>query len=146
MDKLKEISFYIVISLAIAGLSEWIESEFITKYLSENLITLLIALLAINTTTSSVLMTKLKEIADATGGNFTNTIIQLRYSIYEQIVYIIVAIIVLILADSKKVVGLNTYAEFVLECLLIAVFVAAMHTLFDTAKSIFVILKNENNK
>jgi len=144
IDKLKEISFYIVIALVITGFSKWIESDFLNKYLDENLITLLIALLAINTTTSSVVMTKLKEIADETGGNFSNTIVQLKHSIYEQIIYIIIAVIVLVLSGSKKVVSIHAYSDFILDVLLVAVFSAAMYTLFDTAKSIFVILRYEN--
>lgn len=146
IEKFKEISFYLVMALVITGLSAWVGSDFLSKYLEENLITLLIALLAINTTTSSVVMTKLKEIADATGGNFASTIDQLEYSIYEQIVYIVLAVVILILSGSKKVMEFHESVDVVLEILLVAVFVAAMHTLFDTAKSIFVILRYENRK
>ena len=146
IEKLKEVSFYIVVAIAITGVSNWVGSGFLNKYLEENLITLLIALLAINTTTSSVVMTKLKDIADATGGDFSSTVSQLEYSIYEQIVYIVLAVVILIFSGSKKILGFHESVNVILEVLLAAVFVAAMHTLFDTAKSIFVILRYENRK
>ncbi|MBN6741954.1 hypothetical protein JKG47_15700 [Acidithiobacillus sp. MC6.1] len=85
IERLKEISLYIVAGFMMAGIGDVFGSVFLEEYLKENLITLLIALLAINTTTSSVIMTKLKDISDATGGNFKFTIEQLRSSTYEQV-------------------------------------------------------------
>lgn len=146
MEKLKEISFYLVVAIIVIIANEWLQSNFIIKYLNNNLITLLIALLAINTTTSSVVMTKLKEISDLSGGNFSNTIEQLKSSIYEQIIYIVIAVVVLMLQGSKMVLGIHSSVEIFLDVMLVAVFVAAIHTLFDTAKSIFVILRYENKK
>ena len=146
IERLKELSFYIVIAVFITGLSTWAESDSFIKYLSDNLITLLVALLAINTTTSSVVMTKLKEISDAQGGSFSNTIAQLKLSVYEQIFYIIFAVMLLILGGSKVVLSFHMYIGFILNVLLTTVYVAAMYTLFDTAKSIFVILNHENKK
>ena len=144
IDKMKDVSFYVVVGLCISSFSAWIESDFLERYLNANLITLLVALLAINTTTISVVMTKLREISDATGGSFSSTTIQLKHSIYEQIIYIVVATVVLIISGSNKAISLHTSLDFILDVLLVAVFVAALHTLFDTARSIFVILKYEN--
>lgn len=139
IERLKEISLYIVAGFMIAGIGDVFGSV-----LKENLITLLIALLAINTTTSSVIMTKLKDISDATGGNFKFTIEQLRSSTYEQVALILIAVILLILAGSKTIVGIHIWIHFVLNGFVTSVFVAGLYTLFDTAKSIFVILRYEN--
>ncbi len=144
IDRLKEISFYIVVGFMLTGLSDALGSVFLEEYLKVNLITLLIALLAINTTTSSVVMTKLREITDATGGDFKFTIDQLRLSIYEQVVWIVIAAILLILAGSKTVIGLHAWMRFILNGAVASVFIAGLYALFDTAKSIFVILRYEN--
>lgn len=146
MDKIKDLTFYLVIGYAVIGASSWLESSFLRDWLKRDLITLLVALLAINTTTSSVIMTKLKEIAEKTGADFGRTISQLKHSIVEQIAYVVVAVIILILAGSQKVLALHNSAEFVLTGALAAVFVAAIHNLSDTANSIFVILRHENRK
>lgn len=144
IERLKEISLYIVVGFVLTGISSALGSTYLEDYLKENLITLLIALLAINTTTSSVVMTKLKEIADATGGNFKFTIEQLKLSAYEQVVLILVAVILLIFSGSKTVIGLHVWMPFILNGAVASVFIAGLYALFDTAKSIFVILRYEN--
>lgn len=146
MEKIKDIVFYLVIGSVAIALSEWLNSAFLSDYLEKNLITLLIALLAINTTTSGVIMTKLKEIMDKKGGDFTATVVQLKASKIEQILMIVIAVVVLILQKSPKVVSLHQHVLFILNVLLVSVFVASMHSLFDTANSIFVILQHENKK
>lgn len=144
IERLKEICFYIVVGFLLTGVSSALDSVFLEEYLKDNLITLLIALLAINTTTSSVVMTKLKEIADATGGNFKATIEQLKLSIYEQVVFILIATVLLILHGSKAVMGAHLWVPFIVNGLIASVLVAGLYALFDTAKSIFVILRYEN--
>ena len=144
IERLKEISFYVVVGFLLTGISKALDSAFLEEYLKVNLITLLIALLAINTTTSSVVMTKLKEIADAAGGNFKCTIEQLKLSIYEQVMLIVLAAILMILAGSKIVIGLHVWMPFILNGAIASVFVAGLYALFDTAKSIFVILRYED--
>ena len=128
----------------LTGLGNAIDSTFIGECLKENLITLLIALLAINTTTSSVVTTKLKEIADTIGGNFKFTIEQLKLSICEHVVLIVIAAIVLILAGSKVALGIHAWMPLILNGVVASVFVAGLYALFDAAKSIFVILRYEN--
>lgn len=146
IERLKEISLYLVVGFLLAGISNALGSTYLEDYLRENLITLLVALLAINTTTSSVVMTKLKEISDATGGNFKSTIDQLKLSIYEQMMFIVIAAIVLILTGSKVVLSIHTSMPFILNGIIASVFVAGLYALFDTAKSIFVILRYENRE
>lgn len=146
IERLKEISLYLVAGFVLAGVSYELGSTFLGTYLRENLITLLIALLAINTTTSSVVMTKLREIADSKGGDFSGTVEQLRISVYEQVVLVLLAVVVLILSDSRVVVDACAWAEFVLNTILAAIFVAGIYALYDTATSIFVILRYENRE
>lgn len=146
LDRFKDISFYLTLGFAMMALSEWLGSSFVFEYLSKNLITLLVALLAISTTTVSVIMTKLKDISEKTGADFKNTVSELKVSRFEQILLIIFAAILLIFAGSPKVLQLHSYAKFVLYSLLSSVFVASMHSLFDTANAVFIILDYENKK
>lgn len=146
MGKIKDVIFYLAIGYTVVGISSWLDSHFLHDWLKQDLITLLVALLAINTTTSSVIMTKLKEIADKSGVDFSATIGQLKNSIFEQIIFVVIAAVVLILVGSQKILAMHILVEFILDGILAAVFVAAIHNLSDTASSIFVILRYENNK
>jgi hypothetical protein len=140
IDYLKSFSLFIVLGVLTRFLCSLIESDFLVPFLSNNLITLLIALLAINTTTGSVVMTKLREIIERHGGDFSATLGQLKLSIVEQLVFIVLAILFLVLLGSKPIITSNLYVKPLLESGLIAVFIASIHNLYDTANSIFVIL------
>jgi cobalamin synthase len=146
IERLKEISLYLVSSALLVGMSHALNSQFLRGYLGENLITLLIALLAINTTTSSVVMTKLKELSDQKEGNFGNTIRELKHSIVEQVLLVIIAVVLLILGSSAEFLAMWQWNAIAIELLLTSLFVAALHALFDTANAIFVILHFEDNK
>ncbi len=92
MDLFKNISLSLTIALALNASSIGIESDFLPTFLSENLITLLIALFAINITTLSVIMTKLSEISNNEGSDFSTTIREMKHSITEQCFLIIIGI------------------------------------------------------
>ncbi|MCT7941548.1 hypothetical protein [Shewanella holmiensis] len=91
-------------------------------------------------------MTKLREIIELHGGNFSATLVQLKLSIVEQLVFIVLAIFFLVLLGSKLVIDSNIYIKPLLESGLIAVFIASLHNLYDTADSIFVILSWEGEQ
>ena len=144
METLKSISLYIVIALVVTVLSKIIGSNFIEEFLKENLIVLLIALLAINTTTGSVVMTKLREISDKYNTDFSLSTSELHKSVLEQIGYIVFAILILILLGSSMVLSMHPLLDDTLNLLLTTVFVASIYNLYDTANSIFVILKHDD--
>lgn len=140
IDYLKSFSLFILLGVSVHFVCTLLESDFLIDFLSNNLITLLIALLAINTTTGSVVMTKLRDIIERHGGDFSLTLGQLKLSIIEQLIFIIFAVLILVLLGSKPTIELNEYIKPLLESGLIAVFIASLHNLYDTASSIFVIL------
>jgi hypothetical protein len=144
VERLRNISLFVVVAALIIGVSSLLKSPFIIEFLKSNLITILIALLAINTTTGSVVMTKLREITDTTGVDFSASIRELKLSIIEQVWFIALGIILLIAMSSPVVLALHQHVEVILSILLVAVFVASLHSLYDTANSIFVILHHEN--
>jgi hypothetical protein len=67
IDRVKTISLFLLSGLIVNFLVSWLKSNFISEFLTHNLITLLIALVAINTTTLSVVLTKIREIMDKMG-------------------------------------------------------------------------------
>lgn len=135
---------FLVISMVIHAVSLWLDSSFIEEFLDQNLITLLLALLAINTTTISVIMTKLREISDASGVSFSSSIHSMRMSVTEQVVLLAIAVLVLVLKNSTVITTRFTFAEFIANVLLIAIILRAVQILYDTANGVFVIAKRED--
>lgn len=140
----KNFSVALVFAVLIQGASSWLESAFLVSFLKQNLATLLIALLAINTTTISVIMTKLRDIAEENEIDFSRTIRSLRESIIEQGIVLAASLIVLILLDSHIIADGPSYVPFSLGVVLVALFLHALHILYDTANGVFVILRHEN--
>ena len=148
ISRLPYICVYVVSSILLVWFSNAFESRFIYDFIKNDLITILLALMAINTTTSSVIMTKLKEISDAnSNANFTDTVKELKVSFLEQLVHIFIAVIILVILDSKVSSQIQIFNLIdVCNVLLISVFIASIHNLYDTADSVFVILDFENKK
>ena len=144
MEYLKTATLFLVIGTIIQSVSAWLQSEFIGGFLKANLITLLLALMAINTTTISVIMTKLREISDDSGVDFSKTISSMKESIVEQVVLIAIAIFILILQSSTLLVHQWNNTNTVTTILLITIFLYAIQILYDTAQGVFVIAYKEN--
>lgn len=146
VESIKTISMYLVSGLALKVGVDALQSDYLFKFIDENLITILIALLAINTTTSSVIMTKLKEISDANMTDFSQTLSHLKASIVEQVLLVIVGLILLSAKHSQLVANASEWMRYAIDCGLLGVFLAGLYRLYDTANSIFVILNYENGK
>lgn len=144
MEHAKNISLFFVIGLIVTAISHLLQSDYITKFLSENLITLLIALVAINTTTLSVVLTKIRDISDKLGGNFSRTAKEMKISIVEQVVLVVLSVITQILGTSTLIISVFPGICFVSDVVLIGIFSYALYILYDTANSVFVILNFEN--
>jgi len=145
MNQIKNIVFFIVVSTLLQSLSRWLQSNFIEVFLQENLIALLLALMAINTTTISVIMTKLREISDASNTNFSRTILSMKNSITEQIVLLGLASVLLIFNSSKLLNQKWNNTNDVTTILLLTVFLYAIEILYDTAQGVFLIASKENS-
>jgi hypothetical protein len=143
---IKSFSFYLVTALVIKCGSHFIKSSFLGTFLDSNVITILVTLLAINTTTMSVLLTKLKEISDKTGKSFTNTIPSLKHSRYEQIGLIILSLIFLILKKSDIVINSISHSSAICDVILTTAFIGGIYNLYDTGKSIFMIMEYDNSE
>ncbi|TKI71256.1 hypothetical protein FCU45_02430 [Sulfurimonas crateris] len=139
------IIFNILLSIGagylLAELQSFLGTTYLTNFLKQNLITLLVALIAINSATLSIVLTKVRELLDKSGqqGAFGNTKKQMILSVNEQVILIVVAMLLLIVQDSDFIKLHVEYVTF-LNVLIIGCFVYALRILHDTAKSVFVIL------
>ena len=146
MNYVKNIFAYLGAAFIITLVSSQLQSSFLSKFLYDNIITLLITLLAINTATSSLIISKLQEIAKELKRDFNLTYRELKNSLIEQIILIGAATVLLILKDSKWLLNNFSHHNLIFDSLLTAVFIYAMDILRDTGKAIFDIIKfKENN-
>lgn len=146
MKTIKQFSLYVVIATLFYILSETIKSDFIYKFLEDNIITILIALLAINITTMSVVMTKLQELYDKFGPKFGNTITSLKHAMIEQVTLIVFSVLILIIKDSTIISNAFKFCEPICNVSLIAIFIAGVAILFDTGNAVFIIVDFEKQK
>jgi hypothetical protein len=144
-DTIKNSSVCVLIALAVGSLSHGLKSPYLANFLDANLILLLIALLAINTTTVSVIMTKLRELSNKPS-DFTRTTRSLKVSIIEQVVLIIASIVFLMLKGSQIVAASVPHSGLILEVALLAIFCYAIHVLYDTAMGVFVLIRFEEDQ
>jgi len=116
-------------------------TAYMGQFLKGNLLTLLVALLAINLTTMGVVLMKLKEIEQAhqRKGLFVKSKSEMLSSVKQQIALISISAITLMTQAVPALSGASQ-AQFAANAILVAVFVYALIVLYDTAKSVFSLL------
>jgi hypothetical protein len=135
----KNISFYIIIAFALCLLSKYLKSGFLFKYLIENIIGLLLTLLAINTATLGLIASKIQDMLEKYPKmSFKNTTNEMKFSLTEQVILIIVSVISLIVLDSKIIIF--EHKELLLNTILVSVLIYSVSILWDTGKAVFVII------
>lgn len=134
-----------LISLGVGFLVEivndWISSQFLSKFFEANLITILVALLAINAATMGIVLTKIRDLIDRNGGAefFQKTRAQMLLSVKEQIGLIVFATSLLSLKSGVMMANVQNISLLV-NAVLTGVFVYALIVLYDTAKSVLIIV------
>jgi hypothetical protein len=149
MKLVKNISFFIVIALVVSFIGNALDSKFLFTYLAENIIGLLLTLLAINTATSGLIASKIQDIiVQFPKFNFSDTIREMKKSLLEQIILIIISIVCLLIMNSAIIT--YQFKDMIGNTVLIAVLTYAVNILWDTGKGVFVIIEeiqkmNKNN-
>lgn len=144
MNLLKNISFYILIAFLLNILSVWIESPFLSKFLHDNVVNILIYLLAINTATTGIVLTKLTELSELNNNfDFSESYKELKAALWEQIILIGISLLVLILKDSAIIKAKFEYHDLVFDTVITAIFINSLDSLRDTSKAIFLIIKKK---
>lgn len=135
-------SFFVALGIACLTfyVFEGIGSDYVVSFLRENIVSLQIGLLAINTATLGVVLTKLRDLVDkgVPASKFNAARKEMLLSIREQVALIVAALSILSV-DSAKVLPFTIPSELT-RILLITCFVYSIMVLYDTAKSVFVVL------
>ena len=128
------------IACAVQFLLHQIQSSFVFDFLKSNITNIQVALLAVNTATLGIVLTKIREIIDKNGQRkiFESTRSEMLLSIKEQVALIAVSLFILAL-ESAKSLPIAVSSE-IFQAALIASFAYSISVLYDTAKSVFVIL------
>ena len=146
--KISNICLYIVLAIIVQFFVTWINSSFLSEFFKQSLIPLLLSLLAINTATNTLFLSKLDEIVRRYESKatpkpltyFDKTLKSAKENITDQIFLIIFSIAILICLYSSCKPCTNIYVHFTLEMLLVAIFIYAMDILRDTACAVFKII------
>lgn len=148
---MKSLLTHFLASLGVSYLLRQVEvllgSDYIGPFLKGNIITIILTLLAINTATLGIVLTKIREILDRAGsqGAFAATKKEMLLSVYEQVALVFVSLVLLMISDSSWVKG-HPDAGGATAVALGGCFVYAILVLLDTAKSVFIILDVKNNE
>jgi hypothetical protein len=142
---IKQISKTALISLSIGFLAElfnvWLATDFLQRFFEINLITILVALLAVNAATMGIVLTKIRDLIDKNGGSefFQKTRKNMLLSVKEQIGLIILATLVLSVKTSPIVAGVENL-PLLLNAIVTGIFAYALLVLYDTAKGVLIIV------
>lgn len=138
-------SFFIALASLACGLiiylvEQWLGSTYVQSFLKVNMLVLIIALLAINTATMGIVLTKLRDITDkfSAGDAFKKPREEMLHTIHEQIGLIIIGASLLTIADSKLFLNLDHF-PLLIQSTINGVFVYSLYILYDTSKSVFII-------
>lgn len=123
-----------------------LKSSYLLDFIKNNLVMLLIALLAINSTTLALVMTKIKELIDKTGrkDSFQKTKKEMLFSVKEHIALVGFVILLLIL-NSSPIIKEYKQAITICNVLLISSMIYSLQMLYDVSKSAFIILDFDDN-
>lgn len=119
----------------------WLNSTYLHNFFVSNLVTILVALLAINATTMGIVLTKIRELIDRNGKThtFQKTRNNMLLSIKEQICLIVLATVVLSLKSAPFVMSIENL-PLLCDSIVTGIFVYALLVLYDTAKSVLIIV------
>ena len=130
-------------------IQELLGTNYLIQFLKRNLVSLLIALLAINIASLGIILSKIREIMDHADNQvaFEKTRKEMVKSIWEQIILIFISLILFMALGSETISGINGLLG-IIQVLIVACFTYAITILYDTAKSVFIVLdigKKKNN-
>jgi hypothetical protein len=125
--------------------TQWIGSSYLHDFFDTNLISILVALLAINAATMGIVLSRIREIIENNPDSkekFEVTRRQMLLTTKEQIGLVCAAAFFLTVRDASEIARLlrNDNVELLLNSLIVAVFVYALRLLYDTAKSVLIIV------
>jgi hypothetical protein len=140
VNEIKNISFFIIVSIILTYAGILLESDFLFVYLKENIIGLLLTLLAINTATLGLIASKIQDIVENHPEfDFSSTIKEMKTSLIEQLVLIGISVVALLLMDSGKIE--LTSKNDIGNVILTTVLIYSVNILWDTGKAVFIVIE-----
>lgn len=139
---LKNTFFALGIGFVAVIICGWLETEYLMTFFSANLITILVALLAVNAATMGIVLTKIRDLIDGQDGGagcFSETRRQMLLSVKEQVGLIILAILILSI-DQSPIVSSISNVNLLIDAVVTAIFAYALMVLYDTAKGVLIIV------
>jgi hypothetical protein len=134
----QKICVFLVISFIVNLFCFLIKSSFLIDFLKKDIVIIMTTLLAINITTTGIILLRLKEL-----GDFEKLVVSvnkikksLRNAIKEQIILICLSVLILSISSSSYV-NENISLYIFLNTLLVAIFINTIYILWDTAGAIF---------
>ncbi|WOT09331.1 hypothetical protein [Leptospira interrogans] len=140
-ERAKTYSFYLIVGWLLQLLFNWIGSEYLSKFYANNLITIEIALLAINSSTCGLIFSKLKEY-NYEKDSFRATIKEIKVSIIEQILIIVLSLVLLVLQEENLLKSIESY-RFIAKSILNGFFLYILFILYDVSHSIFLLIEED---
>lgn len=141
VNNVKNYAVFIIAGVAINTVSVLLDSDFIAEYLRANQITVMLALLGINTATIGIVLSQIRDLEIKRAGYFKATHKALRASLREQVLLVFAATIFFVI-DTSKVLAINyEYSDFIANSALISIFIAVMYILYDTGNAVFILTK-----
>lgn len=126
---IRNVVIYVVFAIAAVAVTHFIKSTVVSDLLIPNLVTIVIALLAISVQTTAVIAVKLRELADKHGCQFKATITEFRVALYEQSVLVMAALALSTLSKSPS----TENSLLVVEVGAFFIIFAAIHIFMDTS-------------
>jgi hypothetical protein len=146
---IKNISPYILLSILIVWVGvDLIKSEFLTSILGKDLVTFLLAILAIHITFISLLLPKIQELAEKKGVKFSGTIKEVKLSVKEQLVLLAIASVSLIFSESASLVSVFEKYEilvFVFQTIQIFSLLYSFRVLYDAFNALVLLILELSN-
>ena len=134
---LKSLAIGFIVSL----ISSWLASDFLESFFKANLITLLVALLAVNAATMGIVLAKMRDLIDKFENPeaFEKTKKNMLLSIKEQIALIVTGTVILTIKSAGNINQISNM-PLLLDSVITGIFAYALFILYDTAKSVLVII------
>ena len=140
MNSLRKIAIYFAIAVSINWLAGILKSTYPAKFLEDKIVELLITLMAINTATAGIIVSKIDDISKRYNIDFTKSVKEIKKSILMQIWLVGISALILVLFNSSVIEKtLPEYYKSFCDTALLTIFIAAIDILRDTGLAIFAI-------
>lgn len=122
-------------------INSWLATTFLPSFFEANLVTILVALLAVNAATMGIVLTKIRELIEKNGNSklFEKTRSQMLLSVKEQIALIIFSAVILSAKTSPLIISISNM-NLLLNSIVNGIFAYALFILYDTAKGVLIII------